>query len=115
MPPRDWRLRIEDILQAIGRIQRYTRGFTFDVFNSDDLRVDAVIRNLSIIGEAARYIPEDIQKKYPDVPWSDMRGIRNVVTHEYFGIVLEVVWETVQDDLPPLALRLQEILDREGR
>jgi uncharacterized protein with HEPN domain len=115
VPPRDWKLRVEDISLAIERIQRYTVGLTLEAFRTDDLRIDAVIRCLGIIGEAARHVPDDVQEKYPDVPWSEMRGIRNVVMHEYFGVVLEVVWQTIQEDLPPLVPRLTEILDQETR
>ncbi|MBI4317736.1 MAG: DUF86 domain-containing protein [Chloroflexi bacterium] len=115
MPPRDWRLLIKDILESITKIRRYTAGTTFESFSSDEKTVDAVVRNIGIIGEAARHIPQHIEEQYPDVPWSEMRGIRNVVIHLYFGVDLPILWTTVQHNLPPLVSRLQEILDIEAK
>lgn len=78
MPPRDWRLRIEDILEAIHKTQRYVSGLSFDEFCADDKVVDAVVRNLEVIGEAARHIPPEIESRHPGVPWGEMRGMRNI-------------------------------------
>lgn len=110
MPRREYRLAIEDMLEAIGKIRRYTEGMTYDSFVTDDRTIDAVIRNITVIGEAARNIPEEIQKKTPDIPWTEMRGIRNVVVHEYFGISEEILWRTVDKDLPRLIPALQRML-----
>lgn len=99
MPPRDWKLRIEDILDAIEKIQRYTAEMTFDKFVADEMRLDAVVRNITTIGEAARHVPKDVQDRYPNVPWADMRDIRNVVTHEYFRLSLPILWHTTQQNL----------------
>lgn len=82
MPPRDWRLRVEDILDAIARIERYTANLSFDNFSADDRTIDAVLHNLEVIGEAARLIPDEIAKKYSPVPWEAMRGMRNILAHE---------------------------------
>lgn len=114
MPGRDWKLRIEDILECIAKIQRYTEGISFEVFAADDMRADAVVRNITIIGEATRNIPTELQERYPQVPWEEMRGIRNVVVHEYFGISLPIVWRTVKQDLPLLATSLRDILKQES-
>ncbi|MBI2863793.1 MAG: DUF86 domain-containing protein [Chloroflexi bacterium] len=113
MPPKEWKLRIKGILQAITCIQDYTAGMSIETFKADELRVDGVIRNLAVIGEAAAHIPPSVQQRYPAVPWSEMRGMRNVVIHVYFGIMLDVLWDTVQSDLPALAPQLQDILDKE--
>ncbi|MDF1526925.1 MAG: DUF86 domain-containing protein [bacterium] len=110
MPPRDWLIRIEDILEACNRIVEYVGDKTEDEFNSDPRTVDAVIRNLTVIGEAAGHIPEEIAKRYPGTPWLEMRGIRNIVVHEYFGVSLPIIWKTVQDDIPSLIPLLQAIL-----
>lgn len=75
-------------------------------WQNDEKTVDAVIRNLEVIGEASSHLPIEIQEQYPDVPWSMMKGIRNILAHEYFGVDLEIVWKTVQDDLPILKKRL---------
>jgi uncharacterized protein with HEPN domain len=82
VPPRDWRLRIEDIVEAAGRIARYVEGKDLAAFTSDDLTLDAVSRCFGIIGEAAAHVPEDVVAAHPEIPWADMRGMRNVVVHE---------------------------------
>lgn len=115
MPYRDWKLRVEDILESIAKIQRYTEGITFEVFAADEMRVDAVVRNITIMGEAARNISDQVQECYPEVPWSKMWAIRNVVVHEYFGISLPIVWRTVKQDLPLLATLLRHILKQEEK
>jgi uncharacterized protein with HEPN domain len=82
-------------------------------FSGDEKTVDAVIRNFIIIGEAASQISKEIRDKYPDVPWSVMRDMRNVLTHVYFGVSLPIIWQTVSADLPPLVLLLQNLLEQE--
>ena len=109
MPRREWRFRVDDILGALARIQSYTAGMTRDAFLADSKTVDAVVRNLITIGEAASRIPEEIVTVNPHVPWNDMRDLRNFVVHEYFGISDDVIWETVQNDLPKLPAQLQSI------
>ncbi len=111
---RNWQMRVEDILESIARIRRYTAGMTFDGFSVDAKTVDAVIRNFEIIGEAAGYIPEDVQSRYPDLAWLEMRGMRNIMIHEYFGISLPIIWHTIQNDLEPLAAGLRKLLDLEA-
>lgn len=76
--------------------------------------MDAVERNLITIGEAARYVPEEIRVKYPDIPWSNMRNMRNVAAHRYFGLDPEIIWDTIKTNLPPLAPKLRRILESEG-
>lgn len=110
MPPRDWTLRIRDILEAVEKIQRYTDGMEYSSFSQDDLTVDAVLRNFSVIGEAARHLPESVAEVHPQIPWADIRGMRNVIVHEYFGVSLSIIWETVQQDLPPLVPELKRLL-----
>jgi uncharacterized protein with HEPN domain len=111
MPPRKWELRIEDILASIKRIMAYTQQLDFDQFRSDTKTVDAVVRNFEIIGEAAAHVPEEIVADHPEIPWQDMRDMRNVLAHEYFGISEKIVWDTVQDDLPPLIPQLKRLLE----
>ncbi len=106
-------MRVADILESIARIRRYTAGMTFETFSVDAKTVDAVIRNFEIIGEAAGYIPEDVQSRYPDVAWLEMRGMRNIMIHEYFGISLPIIWHTIQNDLEPLASGLRRLLEPE--
>jgi uncharacterized protein with HEPN domain len=91
-PERNWRMRVEDILACIQKIKSYTHGLTYEQFSVDDRTVDAVIRNLEIIGEAAGSIPLEIQEKYPELAWLEMRGMRNIVAHEYFDVSLPIIW-----------------------
>jgi uncharacterized protein with HEPN domain len=114
MPPREWRLRIEDILESIHKIRRYVSGLSFDEFCADDKVVDAVVRNLEVIGEAARHIPPAIELRHPDLPWVEMRGMRNILVHEYFGVNLSILWHTTQQNLPPIIEKLDKILASEN-
>lgn len=108
---RDWKLRVRDILTSIEKIQSYTSGINYDQFRADQKTVDAVIRNFEIIGEAAGYIPETIQEKYPELAWLEMRGMRNIMIHEYFGVSLPIIWHTITNDLNPLADGLKRLLE----
>ncbi|HEY6986384.1 MAG TPA: DUF86 domain-containing protein, partial [Rhodanobacteraceae bacterium] len=85
MPPRERRLRVEDILDAIAKIERYVDGLTFEQFQSDEKTIDAVVRNLEIIGEAVRHLMADSEPLASSIPWADIAGMRNVLIHEYFG------------------------------
>jgi uncharacterized protein with HEPN domain len=109
-PDRSWSMRVEDILACIEKIKAYTQGMTYENFSADGKTVDAVIRNLEIIGEAAGYIPLEIQEKYPDLAWLEMRGMRNIVAHEYFGVSLPIIWRAIEQDLTPLAGGLKRLL-----
>ncbi len=83
---RDYRFYLDDMLEAIGKIEKYTEGLSYEQFRIDDKTTDAVIMNFAIIGEAAKQIPLKITKKYPEVPWKEMAGMRDKLVHEYFGI-----------------------------
>ena len=107
---RDWRFRVRDILASVRVIGDYTEGMTFEEFVADQRTMDAVVRNLMTMGESIRWIPEIILDAYPDVPWRLMRGVRNVVVHEYFGVDPGILWETVRGDLPPLVARIEAVL-----
>ena len=109
-PERNWRMRVEDILTCIKNIEEYTRGMNYEQFCTDKKTVDAVIRNLEIIGEAAGFIPLEIQEKHPGLAWLEMRGMRNIMVHEYFGISLPILWRAIEQDLKPLGEGLQELL-----
>jgi uncharacterized protein with HEPN domain len=107
--PRNWKFRLEDIVDSIELIFEYAEDVDYNSWKKDRKTIDAIIRNLEIIGEAAAHIPEDIQKQYPDIPWHQMKGIRNMLIHEYFGVDIDVLWRTVQDDLPILHKEIQKI------
>ena len=114
MPPRSWRVRIGDILDAVARIQRYADGMDHEAFYADDRSVDAVVYNLIVIGEAARLVPEEVVARTAAIPWARMRGMRNVLAHEYFGIDRAVVWTTIRQNLPPIVPLLQALLDEDS-
>ena len=102
-------LLLGDIGEAIDRIQQYTKGMSFDAFSKDRKSVDAVARNLEIIGEAATRLPEDFKNCHPDIEWHKVVGLRHRIIHEYFGIDLAIVWQILQKDLPSLREALLRI------
>jgi uncharacterized protein with HEPN domain len=113
MPPREWKLRVEDIIRSIAAIQRYTAGMTLEEVVRDDMRIGAIAWNFIIIGEAAGLVPPEVQAGYPAVPWRQMRSLRNLAVHEYFRLSLPRLWSTIQEDLPPLVPLFREILEKE--
>ncbi len=111
---RKWLLRVQDILTAIAGIQKSTANMTFEDFAAEETIVKAVLYDFIVIGEAARNIPTEVQSRYPQIPWLPMGDMRNVMTHEYFQVDLEIVWDSIQNDLPLLASQLQDLLERES-
>ena len=110
MQVRDWRFKIEDILEAVQDSLELTQGMDYETFCQDKRTLKAVLYNLAVIGEAARKVPEEITSAYPLIPWRDMGDMRNVVIHEYFGIDAKILWETIRHELPPLMPKLKDIL-----
>lgn len=94
------KLYFDDMLTAINRIFEYTRDYDFIRFKRDYKTVDAVIRNFEIIGEATKNIPDEIKNRYPDVPWNEMYALRNRISHAYFGIDYEIIWDIITNHLP---------------
>jgi len=107
---RRWKFRLRHMLEAINKTLDYTRGMTFNQFRADTRTVDAVARNLLVLGEAARHIPLEVEIRYPRVPWRNIRAMRNVLAHNYERVDLVIIWDTVQRDLPPLVPLLEEVL-----
>ena len=93
MNNRPARVRLEDLKQAMARVRQYTAGLTYDHFINDEKTMDAVLRNLEVIGEAARNLPEQLRSKYPDVEWHRMIGLRNIISHEYFGVDTQIFFQ----------------------
>jgi uncharacterized protein with HEPN domain len=108
--PRDWKERVQDILDAIAEIQAFTHGMDFDTFRADAKTVKAVELDFIVLGEAANQIPDEVEDKYPEVPWSLMRAMRNRLVHVYFSVDERLLWETIQNDLPVLVPALQSLL-----
>ena len=94
------------MLDALRKICIYTEGLSYSEFLLDEKTIDAVVRNLEILGEAARQMPEEFASGYPDVPWRKIAGLRNRIVHDYFGLDLALVWQIIQSDLIPLRTRL---------
>jgi uncharacterized protein with HEPN domain len=104
--------RIQDMLDAAEKIMRYIEGVTFEGFLRNEMLADAVIRQLTIIGEAASHVPEEIRSLDPDIPWRSIRGMRNVTVHRYFCVDMRIVWKTVTLNTPDLVARLETLRRR---
>ena len=111
MSKRPVNLLLDDICQAIGRIEEYTTGMSFDAFSRDQKSVDAVARNFEIIGEAANRLSDDFKISHPSVEWHKIIGLRHRIIHEYFGVDIAIVWQIIQKDLPSLRHALSKIHD----
>ena len=112
MPPRNPNLRLQDIADAIDRIFDYTASHSPKSFAADQMAVDAVVRNLEVIGEAARHVDGETAKRLADIPWQDMRDLRNLLIHEYLGVSVAIIWETVARDLRPVREAIRRDLER---
>lgn len=110
MSKRDWRLYFDDIFDCIKKIENYTANLSYDEFIRDNKTQDAVIRNLEVIGEAAKQVEENIKKKYNNIPWKEMVGIRNRIIHGYFGVDLEIIWQIINHDLRDLKQKIEKVL-----
>ncbi len=106
---RDLRLYIDDILDSIQCIERYTVGLTLNDFRDNILVQDGIVRRLEIIGEAAKAIPPDTRERFPDIPWKQIAGLRDVLTHQYFAVNIDRVWNLVKNDLPVLKVKILEM------
>jgi uncharacterized protein with HEPN domain len=110
---RDYILFLADILDAIEKIERYTKDLSFEGFRKNDMAADAIVRNFEIIGEAAKNVPGRLKRKYPFVEWKEAIGFRNVLIHDYFGIDLEAVWDTVRKNIPSLRSNIMKVVRAE--
>lgn len=105
---RNYGLYLEDILTAARKIVEFTKGLSYVQFRDDDKTFDAVVRNLEIIGEAAKKIPDDLRKSHAKIEWKKIAGLRDILIHEYFGIDAELVWDIVQNKVPELIADLKK-------
>ena len=107
MSKRDPRILLEDVLLAIEKVGRFTAGMDQQTFLSDEKTIDAVARNLEIIGEAVRQLPDDFKSAHADLPWNQIGGMRNRIVHDYFGLDLKIIWQVIHHDLPDLETRIR--------
>ena len=108
---REWTFFVKDIDQCCRRIIKYTAPHTYESFIEDDQAVDAVIRNLEVIGEAVKHIPERIKLKYNKIEWTQISRFRNFLIHDYFGINYHIVWDSATQRIPELLKEIEPILN----
>lgn len=115
MSHRSWKQRIVDILEAIAEVRAFVDGVTLEQFAENVEKQKAVLADFTIIGEAARHVPTEVQAQYPSIEWRRMRDMRNIIVHVYFSVDAVIVWDTIQNDLPLLEMQLIELLRQEEK
>ena len=105
---------IRDLLDAIEKVQTFIKDLDYEDFKKDDKTKFAVIRALEIIGEATKHISDDVRVRYPEVPWKEMAGMRDVLAHDYFGVDEATVWLTAKEKIPQLKPSIEKILAETG-
>lgn len=110
---RNYLLYLEDIFTSVSKILNYAGDMAYKDIIMDEMRLEAIVRNFEIIGEAASKIPQDIKDKYPFIEWRKISDFRNVLAHEYFGIDYEIMWEIIKDKLPALLGSVKTIIEKE--
>jgi len=110
MSKRDNKLLVQDMLESASKVLAYTKDYNYEKFINDDRTVDAVIRNFEIIGEAANKIDPDFKLEAPQLEWNKLRGFRNRIVYDYFGIDYEIVWTIIENDINELIFQLRELL-----
>jgi len=117
VPRKNWKVYIDDMIKAATKAQQYVQGSTYEQFLADERTIDAVLHNLTILGEAVspQKLPRDIQDRYPQVPWSKINEVRNIVVHQYDDVDLAIIWKILQEGLPELLPELESLLASEER
>lgn len=114
MSQREIKLWLIDIREAVDHIRSFVEGLDFDDFDANAIVKHAVLHNLMVIGEAVSKLPESIKEKHPAIPWREVKGFRNYVVHEYFGLDTGIIWQVIQVDLTPLRDEIGRIINSEG-
>lgn len=112
MSKRDWKILFEDIIESINKIENYIKDISFEDFSQSPLIIDAVVRNIEVIGEASKNIPAEIQNQFTDIPWQKIKGIRNRIVHEYFAVDISIIWFIITSELDPLKNVLTKHLNK---
>jgi len=112
---RSYLMYLQDIQIAMNRIAEYLENLDFKIFKQDYKTVDAVIRNFEIIGEASKNLPIEIKEKHPEIPWQEMYYLRNKISHEYFGIDYEIIWDVATHYLPENKKQIEKIIQQENK
>ena len=109
---RSYKAYLLDIRDCIVKILRYTEDYDFDHFSKDDKTIDAIVRNIEIIGEASKHLPEEIKELDSQIPWKAITGMRDKLVHDYFGVDVRFVWNTVEQDIPFLNEKIESLINK---
>ena len=101
---------LEDMIDCMNKIQEYIGDLSYEEFSTKNIVIDAVVRNLEVIGEAAKNVPVGVREKHAQIPWRQMAGLRNILIHEYFGIDLNIVWTIATKDIPKAKKQIKELI-----
>lgn len=110
--PWDYKIYLKDILEAICKIEKYTEDLSFDDFFENELIQDGVVRNLEIMGEAVKNIPDIIKRRNPELEWKKIAGLRDILIHAYFGMDVDIVWDIVKNKIPEMKEKISMILSK---
>lgn len=111
--PRSQLLYLNDIAEAAGNIRSYVGTMTFEEFKNDRMRIDAVVRNFEIVGEATKHLSPDLKARYPNTDWKSIAGFRDTLIHGYFGVDLEILWDIIVNKIPLLQVEIAAIVAHE--
>ena len=108
---RDLKVYVDDILESIEKIENYIHNVGEEDFSKNHQLQDAVLRRIAVIGEAVKHIPQDVKNRHPEIPWKEISGMRDILIHEYFGVMLHRVWSTLKKDLPKFKDEMKVLSD----